>query len=95
MALFTVTNNSGTILLTSFNVSSTTGHACFAPDLSPYNNILYHDGAGAYPTIGDIVYDDSAGVTPTVISSPDHLQMASLAYLQTSATGVMESIACK
>lgn len=95
MALFTVTNNEGVVLLTAFNSSTTTGYGCTAPDLSPYDQTLYHNGAGAYPALGDTVYVDSGGVTPAVYEDPNNAQLADLSYLRTDVFGVRLEITCK
>jgi len=96
MALFTVTNNLGTAsLLTAFNLSTSTGIACFSPDLSPYNVTWYHNGANAYPEIGDTVYEDAAGLTPGITTNNNERQMANLSYLLTDGSGIVQPIACK
>lgn len=95
MALFTITNSNGISVLTAFNASTSTGDACLAPDLSPYNVILYHDGSGSYPIVGDSIFDDGAG---TIVTSDTglnlELQMDNLAYLKITA-GLSVTISCK
>ena len=80
------------VTLTSFLASSTTGDACTAPDLSPYNVVLYHNGTGAYPANGDIVTLDDSGTLPIEFST--EIQMANLEYLKTNASGVRLQIIC-
>lgn len=92
----TTTTTTTTIApFTAFNISTTTGHACLFPELSPYDQTYYHNGEGVYPTLGDLVYTDN-GITLAVdILSPDHLQMANNDYLQTDVEGIVTSIQCK
>ena len=80
---------------TAFNVSSITGEACFAPDLSPFDNTLYHDGEGVLPVTGDTVFTDIAGTTPFVTSEGEDYQVSDLTYLETDANGVRQDIFCK
>lgn len=96
MALFTITNNGDT--LTEFSVSSITGNGCFLVDLAPYSESLWHNGAGAYPVVGDIIYTNSIGTTRADniggVFSDSHLQMGNLEYLQTDASGTMMDLSC-
>jgi hypothetical protein len=83
-------------IYTSFNVSTATGNTCINPDLSPYNQVFYHDGALAYPEIGDIVYTDAAGTTllDSVLQGSAY-QMADLDYLYTDEFGGRVVQGCK
>lgn len=82
--------------LTAFNASTSTGDACSTPDLSPYNQTFYHDGAGAYPALGDIVFTDSEGtiLLASVLQSAAY-QMGNLEYLYTNELGVRITEGCK
>lgn len=97
MALFTITNKQGLLVLTGFTASTTTGDACVSPDLSPYNIIYYHNGAGIYPNIGDTVYIDIDGLIPAANlgAGIDNLQMSNLQYLKTDIDGVRNDITCR
>lgn len=84
--------------LTMFNVSTLTGDACMVPDLSPFDNRLYHDGEGNYPEIGDTVFTDAAGTILAVnigTGGNGHLQNADLSYLETDLNGEVTLITCR
>lgn len=76
--------------LTMFSASTTTGDHCTTPDLSPYDQSLYHDGVGTYPAVGDTIYTDSGGTTPFV--SGTAVQMADTNYLTTDGNGVSTTL---
>lgn len=95
MALFTVTNNEGEIeesLLTAFNVSPIPGNGCVWTDNSPYTVTLYHNGVGAYPTIGDSVFEDPQGTT--LYDDFNDTQADNGTYFRVSG-GVLIPITCR
>jgi len=61
MALFNMTNKTGTADITAFTVSET-GYDCTTdPDATEYTLILHHDGLLGLPVIGDRIYTNSIG----------------------------------
>ena len=85
----TTTTTTTAAPLTSFLASTTTGDHCVSPDLSPYDQTLYHNGIGAYPTIGDTVYTDAGG---TITFNSQTVQMDNLSYLSTNGSGVSQTL---
>jgi len=83
--------------LTAFTVSTTVfGDACsFADgnDYSPYSTTLYHNGAGATPTIGDTVYTDAGGTT--VAPANGYYVEATLTKLAIVAGGAVSDPGCR
>jgi hypothetical protein len=88
-SLSTTTTTTTAAPLTSFLASTTTGDHCVSPDLSPYDQTLYHDGVGAYPTIGDTVYTDAGGTTTF---NSQTVQMDDLNYLSTNGSGISQTL---
>lgn len=97
MAILTITNNSGVVLLTAFNAGTTVFVQCTAvPEAESVT--LYHDGIGVGPTIGDTVYEDAAGTTPfyTGANSTRHsTAIGGNDEFATGVDGVMISFSCK
>jgi len=88
--------------LTEFFVPVKYSNGCGITTTQQLVNSLYHDGAGALPTLGDVIYSDSQGVTPFVSPSGDtfpHLYLGGDInnednYLLTNNSGVMVDIVC-
>lgn len=80
---------------TAFNISTLTGEACFAPDLSPFDLTYYHNGAGALPAVGDIIYTDAAGLSPLVTVAGEDHQLSDTTYVETALDGTRVDIFCK
>jgi hypothetical protein len=97
MAVFTITNDSGVVLLTAFNAGTTVFVQCTAvPEAEPVT--LYHDGVGVGPTVGDTVYSDAAGTTPFYTGSFSTRYSTAIGgnnEFSTGVDGVMIVFSCK
>ena len=71
MALFNMTNRTGTADIKAFTVSAT-GYDCTSdPATTDFTLVLYHMGAGALPVLGDVIYKNS--VATDLYTSADEL----------------------
>jgi len=67
---------------------------CDSPDLSPYQELLYHNGESDFPVVGDQVFTDYNSQNEFVTPSGTVRQTFGGGYLRTDSNGFVVEIIC-